>query len=261
MVTGAGDEKAGAQGRGHLRASHADRERAIETLKAAFVQGRLTKDELDARAGQAFAARTYADLAALTADLPAGPAGAMPPRRPARAPAPRPMSNKARAGMCVVIVVALSAVLSFPTGGAAFLLFTPFFFMALAVLVAETLASRLEKRSRRRQLPPGPAPGPGGHASPRPPAAGPGRRPPPVGPGHWDAAEAARRRRPRRSSPASRSGRRSRGGQAAGSMTTFRPWRFAALPNAAPALASPNVSVTSGARLKLPAAAMPIARP
>ena len=58
--------------RGRLRASHADRERVIEVLKTAFVQGRLTKDELEARAGQTFAARTYADLAALTADLPAG---------------------------------------------------------------------------------------------------------------------------------------------------------------------------------------------
>src|SRR5215471_14715152 len=127
--------------RSHLRASHADREQVIETLKAAFVQGRLTKDELDARAGQTFAARTYADLDALTADLPAGPAGNMPPRRPAPAPAPRPMNYAARAGMCVVIVVAVSAVLSFPTGGAAFLLFTPFFFMALAALVAETLVA------------------------------------------------------------------------------------------------------------------------
>ena len=36
-------------------------------LKAAFVQGRMTKDELDARVGQTFAARAYADLAALTA--------------------------------------------------------------------------------------------------------------------------------------------------------------------------------------------------
>src|SRR5216110_986159 len=39
---------AGATGRGRLRASHADREHVIAMLKAAFVQGRLTKDELDA---------------------------------------------------------------------------------------------------------------------------------------------------------------------------------------------------------------------
>jgi hypothetical protein len=55
-----------------LRASHADREHVIDVLKAAFVQGRLTKDELDLRVGQTFASRTFADLTALTADLPAG---------------------------------------------------------------------------------------------------------------------------------------------------------------------------------------------
>jgi len=56
--------------RGHLRASHADREQVIGTLKTAFVQGRLTEEELGARAGQAYAARTYAELAGITADLP-----------------------------------------------------------------------------------------------------------------------------------------------------------------------------------------------
>jgi DNA-binding MarR family transcriptional regulator len=68
-------------GRGHLRACHADREQVIGVLQAAFVQGRLGRDELDARVGQALAARTYADLATLTADLPAGLAAAEPPRR------------------------------------------------------------------------------------------------------------------------------------------------------------------------------------
>ena len=42
---------AGAEGRGHLRASHADREQVIGTLKAAFVQGMLAKDEFDLRRG------------------------------------------------------------------------------------------------------------------------------------------------------------------------------------------------------------------
>jgi len=59
-------------GRDGLRASQADREQVIGTLKAAYVQGRLDKDELDLRVGRAFASRTYADLATLTADLPAG---------------------------------------------------------------------------------------------------------------------------------------------------------------------------------------------
>ncbi len=75
-----------AAGRGHMRASHADRERVIDTLKAAFVQGRLTKDELDQRVGQAFASKTYAELAALSADLPAGQTRS--PSRSARAPGP-----------------------------------------------------------------------------------------------------------------------------------------------------------------------------
>jgi Domain of unknown function (DUF1707) len=65
-----------AASRGYLRAAHADREQVIDTLKAAFVQGRLAKDEFDTRLGQTFAARTYADLAAVTGDIPAGPAGA-----------------------------------------------------------------------------------------------------------------------------------------------------------------------------------------
>jgi hypothetical protein len=45
----------------------------IVTLKAAFVQGMLAKDEFDQRLGQAFAVRIHAELAALTADLPRGP--------------------------------------------------------------------------------------------------------------------------------------------------------------------------------------------
>jgi hypothetical protein len=41
----------------------------IDALKAAFVQGRLTKDELGRRTGQALASRTYGELAAITADI------------------------------------------------------------------------------------------------------------------------------------------------------------------------------------------------
>jgi YVTN family beta-propeller protein len=85
------DHMPAALGRGHLQASDADREQVIGVLKAAFVQGRLGKDELTARVGQALAARTYADLAALTADLPAGLAAAEPPYQPAGARAPRPV--------------------------------------------------------------------------------------------------------------------------------------------------------------------------
>jgi uncharacterized protein DUF1707/uncharacterized protein DUF4190 len=59
----------------NMLAAAADRERTIDVLKAAFGEGRLTKEEFDSRSGRVLAARTYADLAAIVADLPAGPSG------------------------------------------------------------------------------------------------------------------------------------------------------------------------------------------
>jgi hypothetical protein len=93
MAEPGNDIAAGAGGRGHLRASHADREQVIDTLKAAFVQGRLDKNEFDLQLGPTFASRTCADLAAVAADIPAGLTTARPPT-PARtqrsAQIPRP---------------------------------------------------------------------------------------------------------------------------------------------------------------------------
>src|SRR6516165_9909755 len=107
-------------GRGHLRSAQADREQAVTVLKAAYAQGRLTKDELEARVGRAFGSRTYAELAALTADIPAdsptawsagagsvaaGSAGAGPPRStPARTMA----KAAGRSGICLLAAVALA---------------------------------------------------------------------------------------------------------------------------------------------------------
>ena len=149
------------RGRGQVRASQADREQTIEVLKTAFVEDRLTKDEFDLRVGQALVSRTYAELAAVTADIPAGLIGGQPPREPARAQDRPPMGNPAKAGICVAIAVAVAAVLAVVTGGAALMLVVPFYFMALLIGGAQMLASRYEKRSRR-QLPP--RPGQGGRA-------------------------------------------------------------------------------------------------
>jgi hypothetical protein len=64
------------ESRPELRASHADRDRVVEQLRIAAGDGRLTADELDERLEAALTARTYRELAALTADLPAaGQAG------------------------------------------------------------------------------------------------------------------------------------------------------------------------------------------
>jgi hypothetical protein len=54
-----------------LRASDSDRQRVAERLRDAAGDGRLTIEELEQRVGSAYAARTGAELAALTADLPA----------------------------------------------------------------------------------------------------------------------------------------------------------------------------------------------
>jgi hypothetical protein len=164
-----------------LRAGHADREQVIEALKTAFVHGRLTKAEFDTRAGQALSARTYADLSALTADIP--PASFGPPApAPARAGAARPPASARRwplakaaagSGLCLAIAVAArGAVAHFDPSGAGpnpqHYLAPPFILLAflavlaaLGILVAGVAASVNQRRSRRQ---PPPRPGPGDRA-------------------------------------------------------------------------------------------------
>jgi hypothetical protein len=174
-----GPEDQAAAGRDRVRAGHADREQVIEALKTAFVDGRLTRDELDVRAGRALAARTYADLAALTADFPHAPAepAAPAPAGPARPPAPasrRPLARAAgQSGICLIIAAAAVrvGVLFDPDGPGPnpshswvkpFLLIAMFAFLAALGFLGNGLAASAERRHSRRQLPPGP--GPGGHA-------------------------------------------------------------------------------------------------
>jgi hypothetical protein len=159
VTTGPGDEKAAAAARGHLRASHAYREQVIDTLKAAFVQGRLTKDELDVRAGQAFAARTYADLGALTADLPAGLAAARRPRQPVTPPARRPVKKVLVWGACWFITPAILVAglqLGDHDASAVALPLALVYFMAWMVAGFVVIDSWHQQRSRG-QLPPRPA--------------------------------------------------------------------------------------------------------
>jgi hypothetical protein len=61
--------------RSELRASHQDRDRIVEVLRVAAGDGRLTAEELDQRLELALTARTYGELAALVADLPASSDG------------------------------------------------------------------------------------------------------------------------------------------------------------------------------------------
>lgn len=114
MAAGFGHDMA-AMGGGHMRSSWADRERAIDVLKAAFAEGRLDQDEYAERVGRVYASRTYAELAVLTADLPAGPLGTLPQQPmalPQPIPAPgMPVPAPARKGPspAIVLVVAVLA--------------------------------------------------------------------------------------------------------------------------------------------------------
>jgi hypothetical protein len=109
-------------GRGRLRASDADRERVVGTLKAAYVHGLVTKNEFDARVSQAFASRTYAELALITADIPAGLAAVPPPPRPGPAKASPPSGANLTPGERAIIgtglLAALALVVALLAGGA-----------------------------------------------------------------------------------------------------------------------------------------------
>ena len=181
-------------GRGRLRASHADREQVVDILKDAFVQDRLTKDEFDSRVGDALASRTHADLAALTADLPAAPPAPRP-RKPVPARPPRSERATIKAGARVIAVTTLltagvwaGALVSNADGQAVGMLVTAFSFLWLGIVMlvgAVMLDARLQERSGR-QLPPGS--GAGGQASQRAVPADPAR---PLRPGN-PAAQASR---------------------------------------------------------------------
>jgi Domain of unknown function (DUF1707) len=190
-MAGPGDELAAAgTGSGNLLASQADREQTVEMLKVAFVQERLTKDEFDLRVGRTLGSRTCAELAAVTADIPAGLIGYQLQRTPVRAQARPPMSTAAKAGICVAMAIAVPAVMALAWGPVAPFLFAPFYFMALLVAGAQMLASRHDKRSHG-QLPPRPSPRTDG---PQRPAAAEGGQPPQVNPARRRTAEATRSR-------------------------------------------------------------------
>ena len=130
-----------AAGHGYLRASRADRDHVIDTLKAAFVRGQLTKDEFDLRVSQTLTSRTYADLATLTADLPARARLWHEPAPPQVPPVNKPLLWGAYA---VLVAAVGSMVLAFPAGS--LLLLTA---GVLAVLIAAPIAGTLTLDSWR----------------------------------------------------------------------------------------------------------------
>ncbi len=139
-----------AAARGRLRVSHADRDQVVDTLKAAFVLGMLTKEELDARAARAFASQTYAELTALTADLAPGLIQERPPRRPTRPPQDKVVDssqNKFVNRCARVILAAIAVDVAFLTGNLG--LFIGVAVVMLVILLAVEIRSRHESAPSR----------------------------------------------------------------------------------------------------------------
>jgi hypothetical protein len=198
VTAGREDGTAGALGR--LRTSRAEREQAIDVLKAAFVQGRLTKDEFDLRVGQVFASRTYADLDALTADIPGWVTSVQPSAEHAREPG-RMLSFKtaARVGAvgaspsmasAAVVMVRSSEV---PAVAGVLLVGLTGLFVAGLLAALLMFLSWVVRRSQRGPAQ-GPPSGPAGLASKR---RAPARQLPSARRDPWHLAEAARSRLPR----------------------------------------------------------------
>jgi len=176
-----GDETAAsAESQARLRASAADREQVIEVLKVAFVQDRITKDELDQRIGQVLASQTYDDLDILTADIP----GALIRARPAEPARPDVSKKKlirrtsaavASTSFVIAEAVALSHHLNPLAGVIAGLVAGAFTAGLLAVLL--TLIAWTIDRSAGRQPSQGPPPDALENAAQHPAPADPARQP------------------------------------------------------------------------------------
>ncbi|MEU2389878.1 DUF1707 and DUF4190 domain-containing protein [Streptomyces sp. NPDC007369] len=117
-----------------MRASHTDRDRTVDVLKAAFAEGRLSREEYGQRFDAASQAQTYGQLAQLVADLPAGPMAVpygaagpapafaghpapMPALMPMAMPVPVPVPARRVNGMAIASLVL--GVLCLPTLGMA----------------------------------------------------------------------------------------------------------------------------------------------
>jgi hypothetical protein len=204
MARPGGDLAAGAGGRGNLRASRADRENVINILKAAFVQGMLAKDEFDQRVAQAFASRTYAELAAVTADIPPGlptASASLPPEQQAGQPVvrPGPVLGAATAAYAAAWAFALTLASDNSSAPPLIALGGVVYLGVLLICVAAMVALRRAKRPSGQ--PPRPPHSGGGQTSQRFPPADQGEPLPPGQRGHTYSTHAARARTASPTSP------------------------------------------------------------
>jgi Domain of unknown function (DUF1707) len=133
---------AGATGRGGLRASDADREQVIDSLKVAFVQGRLSKEELDARAGLALASRTCAELTAIMAEIPDVPIKTQLPSKPASADTRKRVNRKVAVWIVCAITLPPALGAAFLTYYGGYLVLVLFAFIGLTVTTGPSAPQR-----------------------------------------------------------------------------------------------------------------------
>jgi hypothetical protein len=106
-----------------VRASDAEREQAAELLRAAYTDGRLTRDELDERLAAGYAAKTRADLRSLTSDLPGAAAAVVTGDGPPPAGLPV-LGQEPGAGMRPDWCLLLCLLVAFPPAGIAYWILT-----------------------------------------------------------------------------------------------------------------------------------------
>ncbi|HXW46071.1 MAG TPA: DUF1707 domain-containing protein, partial [Streptosporangiaceae bacterium] len=178
----------------------------VSLLKAAFVQGMLDKDEFDVRVGQAFGARTYADLAVVTADLPAGLAQPPPQRTHAGAQPRLPMRKAVTWSACLLVGTAMPVVITVviavhSSGLGPLVLISALVFMAATVAAGTIISEAWEQKRARTRLPQGPAASAGGLPSRGTVSAAETVKLPPIDQDPRHLAEAASRRLSRPHSP------------------------------------------------------------
>ena len=119
--------------RDRIRAADADRDRVLDTLGTAFVEGRLSEEEFHARAVWALASRTYGELATVTVSIP--PRREAPPRRTVRTDLDRVDRKSLAWGMFLFLMPA--------TLGIAFVThFVGFFVLFVAAFIGVTVTAQ-----------------------------------------------------------------------------------------------------------------------
>ena len=157
----------GAEGDSNLLTSHVGREQVLDALKAAFVHGRLAKDEFDLRVGQVLAA--YAELDAVTADIPTGLTTAQPPETIRKSHNKKLIQRGTAAGAGASVALTATIAVAVRGNPVISLVVVGLVGVFVAVLLAGllTLVSWVLEMVSSRRPSPGPPAGPGGTATQR----------------------------------------------------------------------------------------------